>query len=121
MIGLSSAVPTAPGLATGEIGETQLKAPRAELLRLGDQGRFRIVILHHPITEGAISLRKALTDRAAVRALLAEVGCELVLHGHSHHASMETVQGPGGLIAALGAPSASSDPRAKGEPAGWRR
>jgi 3',5'-cyclic AMP phosphodiesterase CpdA len=121
MIGVSTAVPTAPGLATGEVGPEQLQALKAELLRLGAEGRFRIVVLHHPITEGAVSARKALTDRAALRALLAEVGCELVLHGHSHHASMETVQGPAGPIPVLGAPSASSDPRAKGEPAGWRR
>jgi 3',5'-cyclic AMP phosphodiesterase CpdA len=91
------------------------------LERLGREGLFRIVLIHHPLTDGAVSGRKALTDRAGLRAVLARAGAELVLHGHAHTASITTVPGPQGPIPVVGAPSASAAPGTHGEPAGWRR
>ncbi len=46
LIGLSTALPTAPLLATGRLGKRQL----ARLLEILDQtrGSFRIVLIHHP-------------------------------------------------------------------------
>src|SRR5271154_6016336 len=46
LIGLSTAVPTAPLMATGRLGKRQL----ARLLELLDQtrGMFRVVLIHHP-------------------------------------------------------------------------
>jgi 3',5'-cyclic AMP phosphodiesterase CpdA len=121
LVGVSSAVPTGLFLATGRVGEAQLGRLDRLLRQLGGEGLFRIVLIHHPLTDGAVSGRKALTDRAALRAVLARAGAELVLHGHAHTASVAFTPGPDGPIPVVGAPSASAAPEAHGEPAGWRR
>lgn len=121
IVGLTTAVPTAPGLATGRLGEAQLERLRATLAALKAQGLFRVVALHHPITPGAVSKRKQLTDQAALRAVLAETGAELVVHGHAHEASLNTVPGPDGAIPVIGVGSASQIHGAgHNQPAGWR-
>jgi 3',5'-cyclic AMP phosphodiesterase CpdA len=119
LIGVSSAVPTAPFMATGEVGDRQLFRLARILAELGAEGAFRIVLIHHPPIEGAVSGRKALTDRAAFRQVLSEYGAELVLHGHSHHAAICEIPGPGGAIPVVASPSASAAPGESSEPAGW--
>jgi 3',5'-cyclic AMP phosphodiesterase CpdA len=121
LVGVSSAIPTGLFLATGRIGAGQLERLETTLETLGREGLFRVVMVHHPITEGAVSGRKALLDQAGLRAVLARAGAELVLHGHAHTASVESVPGPNGAIPVVGAPSASAAFEAHGEPAGWRR
>jgi 3',5'-cyclic AMP phosphodiesterase CpdA len=121
LVGASSATPTGLFLATGRLGQAQSERLRATLEALGREGLFRIVLVHHPITEGAVSGRKALKDRERLRAVLAEAGAELVLHGHAHVATIESVPGPAGPILVAGAPSASAAPGTHGPPAGWRR
>ena len=121
IVGLTTAVPTAPGLATGRVGEAQLERLRTTLLVLKARGLFRVVALHHPITPGAVSKRKQLTDQADLRAVLAETGAELVVHGHAHEASLNTVPGPDGAIPVIGVGSASQIHGAgHNQPAGWR-
>ncbi len=93
----NSAPPTAPGLATGRLGERQLERVKEELLAARQRGEARVLALHHPVTAGAVGRRKGLDDAEGLRALLAETGVELVLHGHmhrSHWASVETPDGP---------------------------
>lgn len=119
LINLCSAVPTALHLAQGRLGEAQI-ARLAEVLREeGEAGRFRLVLVHHPIAQGAVSGRKALTDAAALRAVLAREGAELVLHGHAHEALVTRVAGPAGAIPVLGVPSASAAADGHGEAARW--
>jgi 3',5'-cyclic AMP phosphodiesterase CpdA len=113
LVGVSSAVPTVPFLATGRIGGPQRERLESLLQALEAEGFFRIVLVHHPITDGTVAGRKALTDRAALRAVLSRVGAELVLHGHSHESTIASTPGPRGPIAVVSAPSAS------GAPAGW--
>lgn len=121
IVGLTTAVPTAPGLATGQLGEAQLERLRSTLMALKARSLFRIVALHHPITPGAVSRRKELTDQAALRAVLAETGAELVVHGHAHEASLNSVPGPDGAIPVIGVGSASQIHGAgHNQPAGWR-
>lgn len=121
LVGVSSAIPTGLFMATGRVGETQLKRLEETLVALGREGAFRVVLVHHPITAGAVSRRKELLDQSDLRAVLARAGAELVLHGHAHTASVESVPGPAGPIPVVGAPSASAAFDAHGEPAGWRR
>lgn len=117
LIGLSSAVPTMPGSAAGMLGAAQIAALTALLRQTGREGRFRIVLLHHPPSVGPGGRRKALRDGAALRAALAAAGAELVLHGHHHRAMGATLPGPAGPIPVLGAPQAL----ARGaHPPGWR-
>lgn len=120
IIGLSSAVPTAPGMASGELGETQLARLESLLQTLGSQGLCRVVALHHPPADGVVKARKALVDRAAFRAVLLRAGAELVLHGHSRDARFDPLPGPRGLIASLGLPSVSAIANPKDEGSRWQ-
>jgi hypothetical protein len=51
---------------------------------------------------------KRLIDAPMLRALLAEHGAELVLHGHNHEQQLMWLDGPSGRIPAVGVPSASA-------------
>ncbi len=107
-IGLSSAVPKPPLLATGTLGPQQLARLSTLLNETGSRGLFRVVYLHHPVLAGSEKWRKRLTDAASLRAVLAESGAELVLHGHGHRVmagELPTRHGPAPVIAV---PSASA-------------
>ena len=116
---LCSATPTAPHLATGRLGEEQLRKLDAALADPAYAGLFRLVVLHHPPHEGAVSKRKSLDDRHALREVLQRRGADLVLHGHAHEALLGALRGPdGATIPVLGVPSASARPNRHG-PARW--
>lgn len=110
----NSSPPTAPGLATGRLGEAQLRRLKTELLAARARDEARVVALHHPVTAGAVSWRKALSDAGDLRALLAETGAELVLHGHLHRSLWDSVETPDGPRPVAGGASASH-PSAHGE------
>lgn len=118
-IGLRSALPTAPLLASGRLGERQLARLEEMLRQEGGAGRTRVVLLHHPLVDGAVSRRKALADRGALRAVLRRAGAELVLHGHARGARLESVAGPAGPIPVLCVPSSSALPNPRDEAARW--
>ena len=107
LVGVSSAVPTALFLATGRVGKAQLGRLERRLAALRDAGLCRVVLIHHPVTQGAISKRRELRDAPALRALLARVGAELVLHGHGHRTLFASLPGPSGEIPVVGVRSAS--------------
>jgi 3',5'-cyclic AMP phosphodiesterase CpdA len=103
----NSAPPTAPGLATGSLGRTQIGRIEAELRAAAAAGRFAILMLHHPVLPGVVSRRKALVDRDALLAAIARAGVDLVLHGHAHVAHFGAVDTPTGPAPVLGAGSVS--------------
>ena len=119
LVGLNSALPTAPLLASGALASDQLERLEIELRALSERGLFRIVLLHHPVADAAVSARKALRNRAALRDVLARAGAELVLHGHARDARFDTVPGPHGAILCLGLPSSSAVPSRKDAGARW--
>ena len=106
LIGLSSAVPTPPLMATGWLGRTQLDALERVLTGLPAEQAFRVLLIHHPLHSDART--KRLTDSGQLLALLKQHGVELVLHGHDHVHSTIWVDGPNGKIATIGVPSASA-------------
>lgn len=108
LVGLSTAVPTAPFLASGSLGRRQLAALGDHLETLGRQGLCRIVLLHHPPEQPGISPRKALTDAKAFRRVVAEFGAELVLHGHDHTYAAGRLPAGRGEALVVGVPSASA-------------
>lgn len=118
-IGLKSAWPTAPLLASGRLGAPQLARFEEILRQQGAAGRRRVVLLHHPLVDGAVSWRKALADRSGLRAVLQRAGAELVLHGHARGARLESVAGPTGPIPVLCVPSSSALPNPRDEAARW--
>jgi 3',5'-cyclic AMP phosphodiesterase CpdA len=107
LIGVSSAVPTPPLMATGWLGRSQIDALERVLAGLASEQVFRILLIHHPLRSSARA--KRLTDSAELMALLKQYGVELVLHGHDHVHSTIWVEGPNGAaIPAIGVPSASA-------------
>ena len=108
LINLCSATAMPPFLATGRLGPEQLNRLSQVLADLAGADVFRVVLLHHPVAEGIVSRRKALTDAAALREVLQRHGADLVLHGHAHEAVLSAADGPDGPIPMLGASAASA-------------
>jgi 3',5'-cyclic AMP phosphodiesterase CpdA len=106
LIGVSSAVPTPPLMATGWLGRAQLDALEKILTQLAAAQHFRVLLIHHPLRSD--SRAKRLTDSAPLLALLKRHGVELILHGHDHVHSTMWFDGPKGPIPAIGVPSASA-------------
>lgn len=117
LIGLSSAVPTPPLIAAGALGAAQIAA--AGRLMAETRGLCRVLLIHHPPLEG-VSPRKALRDRAALRAAIARAGAELVLHGHTHRAEIGRIGTCDGPALVLGCPSAAMRAGGAEAPAAWR-
>jgi 3',5'-cyclic AMP phosphodiesterase CpdA len=108
LVGLSSAIPTAPFVASGRMGRRQMAETEEVLAGLGTEGLCRVVMIHHPPHTAGASAGRNLTDSRAFEAMIAKVGAELVLHGHNHIGSVATVMGPSKPVPVIGAPSASS-------------
>ncbi|HEY2248125.1 MAG TPA: metallophosphoesterase [Bradyrhizobium sp.] len=106
LIGLSSAVPTAPFMATGTLGATQIAALERILVSLSTEQVFRVLLVHHPLRSD--SRPKRLTDSAPLIALLRKHGVELILHGHDHIHSTMWFDGPDRKIPSIGVPAASA-------------
>jgi 3',5'-cyclic AMP phosphodiesterase CpdA len=106
LIGVSSAVPTPPLMATGTLGRTQLEALERLLAGLSAGQAFRVLLIHHPLRSD--SRTKRLTDSQPLLALLKRRGVDLVLHGHDHVHSTIWIEGPNGTIPTIGVPSASA-------------
>ncbi|MBN9004810.1 MAG: metallophosphoesterase [Rhizobiales bacterium] len=108
LIGVSSAVPTAPFMATGRLGQDQLEALDRILSQASDDPNFRVLLIHHPLQSK--SSYKRLTDADALIALLKRYRVDLILHGHDHIHSTMWFEGPHGRVPAIGVPSASAVP-----------
>jgi 3',5'-cyclic AMP phosphodiesterase CpdA len=123
LIGLSSAIPTVPFVASGRLGAPQLAATESLLRALATEpGRpCRVVMIHHPPHPGGASPGRELKDAGAFAALIGRVGADLILHGHNHVASLARIAGPDGRpVPVLGVPSASALPEGHGALPGRR-
>jgi 3',5'-cyclic AMP phosphodiesterase CpdA len=107
LVGLSSAVPSGVGFATGQLGPGQLAALDEILGALGRKGLCRILLLHHPPLGPLIRRRRGLRDEAAFRELIARHGAELVLSGHEHVFLVGSMPGPAQPVPVVVGPSAS--------------
>lgn len=119
LIGLSSAVPSAPFMATGRVGKGQSRRLEKILETCGSRGFTRIVLIHHPpkIVRRRDAYRR-LTDASRFRQAIRIHGAELILHGHDHIRSMTAVKGSDGPVPVVGVPAgaggATHGPRAAG-------
>jgi len=120
LIGLSTGVPTPMFVASGRLGVPQVRRLDAMLARLAKEGAIRIVLIHHPPHEGSATRLRRLSDGVGLRRTLARHGCEAVLHGHNHRASLTSLQGPDRPIPVIGAPSASARPIRSHRPGWWQ-
>ena len=109
VIGVSTAVATAPFLATGAVGPEQLERLRETLVALGERELFRVVLIHHPPLDALTKWRKRLVDSAAFARVIASAGAELVLHGHTHEATVAWMPGEASNVPVVGTTSASAN------------
>jgi len=108
LIGVSSAAPSPPFHATGRVGADQLARLARLLEQQGTPSTFRVVLIHHPPIGGMMTHRKRLIDQAAFRAVIEKAGAELVLHGHHHLFSQDSLPTPHGTAPVIGVPSGSA-------------
>lgn len=108
LIGVSTAIPSMPLHAVGRVGPNQLQRLGRILEMTRDEGRCRIVLVHHPVVDGVSGLRHDLVDRNAFAAVIAEHGADLVLHGHEHRIVATELPGPTGPVPVHGVPSGTS-------------
>jgi 3',5'-cyclic AMP phosphodiesterase CpdA len=94
-IGLSTAIPSLPLYAVGEVGEAQLRELDDVLAKLGDEGIARVVLIHHPPVPGHSHDRHQLLDLDGFGEVIARRGAELILHGHEHTKLQGELTGPG--------------------------
>ena len=107
LIGVNTGCSTLPFMATGCFDQKQADALRALLSSAKDAGLFRIVMIHHPPFENATSFHKRLVGASLFREVVADVGAELVLHGHTHINSHQHISAPNKAVPIIGVPSAS--------------
>jgi 3',5'-cyclic AMP phosphodiesterase CpdA len=129
LIGVDTAVPTAPFLASGEVGDLQLERLARVLDETAVEGCFRVVLLHHsPLMDGHIR-RKRLTDARDITDVLTEHGAQLVIHGHGHEERVDRLSSAHGPMLVVAVPSASYNApgragwnqyRISADAAGWR-
>jgi 3',5'-cyclic AMP phosphodiesterase CpdA len=111
LVGVSTAVPTPPFMATGRLGGPQIARIAKLLDALRTEGLFRIVMIHHPPVPAAH--HKCLTDAVAFQRALAGAGAELIIHGHDHAHSLIWIDGKDSRVPVIGVPSASVSARAQ--------
>lgn len=107
LIGASSANASAPFRATGRFTKGQAERLGIILEEAGERSLFRVVMIHHPPVHGAADRSKRLYGINRFQKVIAEFGCELILHGHTHLATIHQIDGPNGQIPVVGVPSAS--------------
>ena len=113
IVGLCSAVPTAPGIAIGRMGKSQIAAAARILEQLRHEGLFRLVMIHHPPLPGQARAHHDLVDSTDLAQVFAMSGAELVLHGHNHRPMAASVAHQHGRAHVIGVASASAG-RAQG-------
>jgi 3',5'-cyclic AMP phosphodiesterase CpdA len=107
LIGVNSAVPTPPLLASGRVGRAQRERLAGLLESLGAEGLFRLVLIHHPPLPGQATRLRALRDAAELKALLVRHGAELVIHGHNHINTLAWCGSGRTRVPVVGAPAAA--------------
>ncbi len=106
IVGLSSAVPRPPLMASGELGKLQLAALKRILAHPEVQKRTPVILLHHPIHNPPSRMKtfvEGLWDADRLIAELSTLHRGLVLHGHLHVRRQRAL---GGMLS-IGATSAS--------------
>jgi 3',5'-cyclic AMP phosphodiesterase CpdA len=109
LVGCSSALPSLPFVAWGRLGAEQIQRVGEVLERAGRQGLYRVVALHHPVQPGVSRWDNGLADAKDLRRVVAEVGAELILHGHMHRPMEATIAAGNGRAIVYGTGSASLD------------
>ncbi len=116
LVGLNSAVPTPPFVASGRLGARQLEALASTLERLGGEGVTRVVLIHHPPLPGQAPRVRGLEDADEFERVIDAHGAELVLHGHNHRDMLSWRKWSRGHVPVIGVASGSAGLAHKDEP-----
>jgi 3',5'-cyclic AMP phosphodiesterase CpdA len=119
LIGLSSAVPTLPFVASGRLGKAQLQALAQALESAGRAGHARVIMIHHPPHRGGAKRGRGLDDAAQFETIVARHGAELIIHGHNHRTSLAHLMTSSGRTPIVGVASASAIPGTHGHKAAY--
>jgi 3',5'-cyclic AMP phosphodiesterase CpdA len=110
IIGLSSAVPRPPLMASGKLGAAQLEAFSRILEHAEVKRRTPVILLHHPIHNPPSTMKTIVEGLWDADALIEKVGGlprGLLLHGHLHVRRKRALGTPVGELLSIGATSAS--------------
>ncbi|MEP7123719.1 MAG: metallophosphoesterase [Byssovorax sp.] len=110
IIGLSTALPRMPLVASGAVGREQLAALARILEHPDVRARTPVILQHHPIHNPASRAKTALeglTDADHEAHVLRRLRRGLLLHGHLHRRIHRTLVTEGGHLDAVGATSTS--------------
>lgn len=96
--------------AYGRVGEAQLARLRDLLSDDRLRDKVRVVAIHHPPAGKAAKNRvRGLRDHEEFARVIADVGCDLILHGHEHRDMTESLAGPDGPVQVRGIASGTYD------------
>jgi 3',5'-cyclic AMP phosphodiesterase CpdA len=110
IIGLSTALPRPPLVASGALGRGQLAALERILAHPEVRDRTPVILQHHPIhnpPSTAKRMLEGLTDADDEARILARLPRGLLLHGHLHRRVHRRLATDRGRLEAVGATSAS--------------
>ncbi|MBX4335116.1 metallophosphoesterase family protein [Bartonella raoultii] len=107
IIAASSAIATPPFQAFGYFGKTQAQTLSQLLTEALARNLFRVVMIHHPPFHNATSWHKKLWGIERFLNVIKHHGCELILHGHTHLPTLNTIEGTMKKIPIVGVSSAS--------------
>ncbi len=119
LIGVSSARATAPFMASGFFREVQAHRLAKLLDKAGEQGLFRVIMIHHPPVRGAVAQHKRLFGIGNFQKTVRKHGAELVLHGHSHDPSLNWIDGGKNRVPVVGVSAAGQAVGGSHPPAQW--
>ncbi len=117
-IGISTAMQSPVGQCGGRIGPAQLAGLQTMLEDAARQNLCRVVLIHHPPLP-SLGPTRGLDDADAFAAIINACGAELIVHGHIHTTSMDSLAGPAGPVPVIGVASASARPGRKSKPSQW--
>ncbi|MGK6312474.1 metallophosphoesterase family protein [Neorhizobium sp. DT-125] len=110
IIGCSTSNATPPFSASGYYSPRQARETVNLLKKAGDEGLFRIVLIHHPPIRGATPSHKRMLGIRRFAAAISTGGAELVLHGHTHLNTLYWLRSHHGQVPVVGIASASQGP-----------
>lgn len=119
IIGVSSAVASAPFLATGRFRPDQASRLASLLRQAKEDGLFRVVMIHHPPFRFADDVSRRLYGIRLFQKTVIDAGAELVLHGHTHLNSFHRIGQGDRAVPVVGVPSASQAPGGRKPAARW--
>lgn len=119
IIGCSTSNATPPFSASGFFSPRQARETVNLLKQAGEEGLFRVVMIHHPPIHGAAASHKRMIGIRRFAAAISTGGAELVLHGHTHLNTLYWLTNQHGRVPVVGIASASQGPGGHKPPAAY--